>query len=501
MKHSASFKLTTKLVASLLFVLFVAVILAQGGQILNAMSGVDKLSTSLIEMMRQDERKVAHNIFLSVERAVEGSLIRGEMEKFTRLLEAQREINGLLEFSLFGLNSKVEYSSKTGAVGRAMPQGVAADLAKTRKTIIRETPATIEIYKPHIVVGDCVRCHTGWKLNDLGGVSYMSYSRQAQIDAEKQTNLAVSDMQKSSLLYAGISTLALILVFVLGMFITVRKFVKRPLDNVVEALKQYDVDLTIQMDTGSRDEIGEMAGLLNGFVSKLNRIIGQAQAVAEKVGDRAGAQAESLEGISGSMVQVADTTQKSTDNSKEARARLEQAQKEVSRMAGSIKSLGTSMADLSQLSNQVASIMRTIDEIAFQTNLLALNAAVEAARAGEAGAGFAVVADEVRGLAMRAAEAAQTTSELIQHTIDKIKEGDEVTRETSEIFAGVIDNIEKSVGLAEDIADSAQEQNTSIQHVNKALQEIEQATRKNSMQARELSATMGTFETDYTNKS
>ncbi len=112
-------------------------------------------------------------------------------------------------------------------------------------------------------------------------------------------------------------------------------------------------------------------------------------------------------------------TKKNAENASMADVLMNEANQVVSEANESMGQLTQSMEEISKASEQTSKIIKTIDEIAFQTNLLALNAAVEAARAGEAGAGFAVVADEVRNLAMRAAEAAKNTAELIEGTVKK----------------------------------------------------------------------------------
>ena len=102
---------------------------------------------------------------------------------------------------------------------------------------------------------------------------------------------------------------------------------------------------------------------------------------------------------------------------------MKESNRVVNQANDSMVELTVSMDEILKAGEETQKIIKTIDEIAFQTNLLALNAAVEAARAGEAGAGFAVVADEVRSLAIRAADAAKNTANLIEGTAKTIHDG------------------------------------------------------------------------------
>jgi methyl-accepting chemotaxis protein len=143
------------------------------------------------------------------------------------------------------------------------------------------------------------------------------------------------------------------------------------------------------------------------------------------------------------------------------------------------------MDDISKASEETSKIIKTIDEIAFQTNLLALNAAVEAARAGEAGAGFAVVADEVRNLAMRAADAAKDTAQLIEGTVKKVKDGTELVGRTNEAFSKVAESSSKVGELVSEIAAASNEQAQGIDQVNTAVTEMDKVTQANAANAEE----------------
>ncbi len=172
------------------------------------------------------------------------------------------------------------------------------------------------------------------------------------------------------------------------------------------------------------------------------------------------------------MEKMTVLTRESAHNAMTANDLIGKSGEVVSQTNQSMQALTSQMADMTRTSEETSKIIRTIDEIAFQTNLLALNAAVEAARAGEAGAGFAVVADEVRNLAMRSAEAAKNTSGLIEDTINRIRAGETLVKQTNDNFTKVSASVTRVLDLVEGIAKSTSTQNKGIEEIKKIAAEI-----------------------------
>jgi predicted PurR-regulated permease PerM len=211
----------------------------------------------------------------------------------------------------------------------------------------------------------------------------------------------------------------------------------------------------------------------------------QISSVSQTLAQGSSTQAGSIEETSSSLEEMSSMIKQNANNAMQTDKLMKETNRVVSNATESMTALTLSISEISKASEKTSKIIGTIDEIAFQTNLLALNAAVEAARAGELGAGFAVVADEVRNLAMRAAQAAKDTSDLIKGTVEKVKTGSDLVNASNEAFSQVAEISDKTACLVSEITTASNEQTQGIQQINKAVAEIDAITQQNAASAEE----------------
>jgi methyl-accepting chemotaxis protein len=222
----------------------------------------------------------------------------------------------------------------------------------------------------------------------------------------------------------------------------------------------------------------------NQVSAAASQVSSSSQAQARGAGEQAASIEEtsaSLEEMAATVKRNAENTQKAKDLARAARTAAEQGSNEMQAMSAAMHSLKTS-------SDDVAKIIKTIDEIAFQTNILALNAAVAAARAGDAGMGFAVVADEVRNLAQRSAQAAKETAAKIEGAINSTAQGVQISAKVAEVLNEIVSKARLVDDLAAEISTASREQTQGIGQINSAVGQVDKVTQASASSAEESAA-------------
>ncbi len=229
-------------------------------------------------------------------------------------------------------------------------------------------------------------------------------------------------------------------------------------------------------------------GELTTGSSEVSAASAQVEAASQALAEGTTEQAASIQETSSTLEETSSMVQQNNENTRQASIMAKSATEYARKSNTEMHTMMNSMTDLKQSSNEIAKIIKVIDEIAFQTNLLSLNAAVEAARAGDAGKGFAVVAEEVRNLAQRSAQAAKDTTAIIENNISLSEQSADIAKKVNEALSQIDGEARKVSELLEEISSATEEQSRGVTEINKAIQQMEQVMQTNSATAEESAA-------------
>jgi methyl-accepting chemotaxis protein len=450
-------KLHLKLTLSLLWGLLIIVLLSQSYQQTRSSAALKAQAGDDLKQLEEREWQSAENIGRSVEFAVAGSLERGEMAKFEKLLAAQRQIKGLLEFSLYSAAGIALYSSDPALIGKSLPAELQQKFQSSPQRFTRRSADAFEVFQPQPAKPECLRCHTTWKENSICSTTAFRFSSVALTQAEVRSAASLAGLRREGMVTTALTALVIVAVFIAMAYLVVRRLVARPLDAVM-----HDLSATSQ---------------------QVNAAASQLLSSSKSLADGACKQAASLEETSSSLVEISSMTKRSNETSQKVKEASDQTWKAGTAGMAEMRALDTAIGDIKAASDEVAKILKTIDEIAFQTNILALNAAVEAARAGEAGAGFAVVAEEVRNLARRSADAAKETAAKIENSVQCSTRGVQISREVAERLQAIVDRARQVDEHMAGIASDSREQSQGLGQISATVAEMDGVTQANASTA------------------
>jgi hemerythrin-like metal-binding protein len=420
---------------------------------------IDKFSRAALKNEETHQWEWLERLQHATRAALIGAMAQGEMDRFAAILADQRKVSGLQELSLFDTKDKVAYSSDQAALKKVLAPEVKSRLQAGAPPFKRQHEKSFEIYEPLTAEKACVECHKEWKPGQMCGVIALRFSTQDLKEAEQSWEAFNSDFSSSSLSIAGITSVVLLVALALVVIAAVQVLITRPLSQVANSLSLQAEQLAVAAE--AVDESG----------NTLARDASQ--------------QAASLEETSASLEQMAAMTKRNADNAGQTRNLSQQAREAADRGVQDMRQMNAAMESLRASSDDIAKIIKTIDEIAFQTNILALNAAVEAARAGEAGMGFAVVAEEVRNLAQRSAQAARETAAKISDALTKTRQGAELSNRVSTILDEIVNRSHKVETLINEVASASGEQSQGIEQITMSVGEMDKITQSNAANAQE----------------
>ncbi|MEY8743417.1 methyl-accepting chemotaxis protein [Paenibacillus tundrae] len=367
---------------------------------------------------------------------------------------------------------------------------------------------------------------TGWK---IAGTMFKSEVTEASKDIRMATFIVI--------LAATFLTLIFIIWFTRSML--------RPIKRLQESARAVSKgDLTVKMETGRKDEVGDLAKYFERMVDNLRMMILGVQETTEQVSassQELSASAEqttkAIEHSTLAVQELAEGAEQQVKSVKEGSSQMSRMAEDVRLMSERVQSITTNMRHTSgaahsgneaasEAMEQMNSIQETVEQLATvvqslnarsveigsmvdviasiskQTNLLALNASIEAARAGDAGRGFAVVAGEVRKLAEESGSSAAQIGDLV-HNIrtdmdaalhamnaaqNRVGDGIQAVNTSGQSFAQIRTAVEDVVHTLDDLSETTKQMEHGASQVAQAMNDISIVTQESAANTESVSA-------------
>jgi len=290
-------------------------------------------------------------------------------------------------------------------------QAAVTRLKETYKTLVATEATLHEQDKTADGIGEEM-------LAQLGGVE----------EAAKQSMDAAAEASRQTEARASVETalgvvIGFVLSLVLGLLIT--RVITRGLKQAVAVARALaEGDLRVHIESGSKDETGQLLKAMGTMVEQLTGIIAQVRSGADNLASASNEVSATAQTISQGATEQAASVEETTASVEELNASVQQ-NTENARVTNGIatssaeeaKQGGEAVSNTVSAMKEIAGKIGLIEDIAYKTNLLSLNAAIEAARAGEHGKGFTVVAAEVRKLAENSRVTAQEINGLATNSV------------------------------------------------------------------------------------